>query len=45
MGVPYLDTNPIIGPMWDSAEDSCHYRTTGKVAEVEALYVLHQLFA
>ena len=45
MGVPYVDTNPIIGPMWDSAEDFCHYRTTGKVAEMEALYVLHQLFA
>ena len=32
----------IIGPMWDSAVDFCHYRD-GKVAKAEALHVLDQV--
>ena len=34
--------NFIIGPMWDSAVDFCHYRD-GKVAKAEALHVLDQV--
>ena len=36
--VPYIDTNDIVGPMWDSADDWCHL--TSKVGTAEALYIL-----
>ncbi len=42
MDVPFIDTNFIIGPMWDSGGDFCHYRND-KVARAEALYVLSRL--
>ena len=44
MGVPYIDTNFIIGPMWDSAGDFCHYRDD-EVSKAEALYVLGRLLS
>lgn len=43
MGVKFIDTSDIIGPMWDSAEDFCHYRND-KVSSAEALYMLGRLF-
>jgi hypothetical protein len=39
--VPYIDTNFILRPMWDSAPDWCHYKN--KVGSVEALYILRLL--
>jgi hypothetical protein len=42
MNVPYIDTNFIIQPMWDSAEDFCHYRLD-KIAAAEALYMTGRL--
>mmetsp|Transcript_5028 Transcript_5028/g.10170 ORF Transcript_5028/g.10170 Transcript_5028/m.10170 type:complete len:501 (+) Transcript_5028:157-1659(+) len=42
MDVPFIDTNFIIGPMWDSGGDFCHYRND-KVARAEALYILSRL--
>ena len=42
MNVPYIDTNFIIQPMWDSAEDFCHYRRD-KTAAAEALYMTGKL--
>ena len=42
MNVPFIDTDFIIGPMWDSAGDFCHYRDD-KVVKAEALYVLGNL--
>jgi hypothetical protein len=41
-GIQYIDTSHIIGPMWDSAWDFCHYRNDG-VSSAEALYVLGKL--
>lgn len=41
MNVPYIGTNFIIGPMWDSAKDICHYKD--ETGRVEALYMLDQL--
>jgi len=35
----FVDTTFIIGPMWDSAKDWCHY--VGKVGKAEAKYFLH----
>ena len=40
--VQFLDTSHIIGPLWDSAGDFCHYRDD-KASQVEALYVLWRL--
>jgi hypothetical protein len=37
--VPFIDTQSIMGPVWDSAEDWCHYR--GLSGSVEALYILN----
>jgi hypothetical protein len=42
MNVPYIDTNFIIQPMWDSAVDFCHYRLD-KIAAAEALYMTGRL--
>ena len=42
MNVSYIDTNFIIRPMWDSAEDFCHYRHD-KIAAAEALYMIGRL--
>lgn len=42
MDVPFLNTNFIIGPMWDSARDWCHYKFSF-ASQSEALYMLGQL--
>ena len=39
LGVPFLDTPDIIGSMWDSAHDFCHYRND-ETSRAEALFVL-----
>jgi len=36
LGLFYVDTSPIVGPLWDSAKDWCHYR--GKVGQAEAMF-------
>jgi hypothetical protein len=36
--LPFLDTNDIIGPMWDSGDDWCHLNK--KVGMAEAFYML-----
>jgi hypothetical protein len=36
-GVEFIDTNAIIGPVWDSAPDWCHYRN--EAGEKDALYI------
>ena len=36
--LPFMNTNEIVGPMWDSGDDWCHLH--GKVAIVEAYYLL-----
>ncbi|KAL7504959.1 hypothetical protein ACHAXN_005436 [Cyclotella atomus] len=41
-GMPFIDTSHIIGPMWDSAVDFCHYKNDS-VSSAEALYVLEKL--
>ncbi len=41
--IPFVDTDVIIGPMWDSAPDFCHYPSSGKVAVAEALYILDNI--
>jgi hypothetical protein len=41
-GMPYIDLNPVMGPMWDSAFDWCHAR--GKVFFAEIEYVLSSIF-
>lgn len=41
--VPYIDTNHIMGPMWDSALDFCHPK--GKVFNAEVEWILHRLFS
>jgi hypothetical protein len=41
--VPYIDTNHIMGPMWDSALDYCHPGKAVFTAEVE--WILHFLFS
>mmetsp|Transcript_14391 Transcript_14391/g.28773 ORF Transcript_14391/g.28773 Transcript_14391/m.28773 type:complete len:527 (+) Transcript_14391:295-1875(+) len=40
--ISYIDTNFIVGPLWDISEDFCHYRSD-KVASAEALYMLSRL--
>mmetsp|Transcript_13733 Transcript_13733/g.20703 ORF Transcript_13733/g.20703 Transcript_13733/m.20703 type:complete len:477 (+) Transcript_13733:131-1561(+) len=42
MGVQFIDTSQIIGPMWDTAGDFCHYRNDD-VSSSEALYMLGRL--
>jgi len=42
MNISYIDTNFIVGPLWDISEDFCHYRLD-KVASAEALYMLGRL--
>lgn len=39
----FLDTNDIMGIMWDRASDWCHYRDIS--SEMEARYFLHTIFA
>ena len=41
--IPYIDTNDIMGPMWDSAQDYCHPK--GKVFTAEVEYILHYIFS
>jgi hypothetical protein len=38
---PFINTHFIMGPLWDSAEDWCHYR--GLAGSVEALYILREV--
>lgn len=42
MNISYIDTNFIVGPLWDISEDFCHYRLD-KVASAEALYMLSRM--
>lgn len=42
LDIPYIDLNPVMGPMWDSALDWCHPK--GKVFTAEAEHVLYSLF-
>jgi hypothetical protein len=44
MGIQYIDTSEIIGPMWDAAGDFCHYRDDD-VSSSEALYILGRLLS
>ena len=37
--IPFIDTNFIISPMWDSAPDWCHYKN--KAGQHDALYILY----
>ena len=37
----FLDTNPIIDPVWDSAEDYCHYTWNASTYEIE--YILSKI--
>lgn len=39
--LPFLDTNAIVGPMWDSADDWCHLNQ--QVGLPEAFYLLGQM--
>jgi hypothetical protein len=39
--VGHIDNMFLVDPMWDSADDWCHYH--GKVAEAMAYYTLHRL--
>lgn len=41
--LPFLDTGAIMSPVWDSAEDWCHYKDQDS-KEAEALYLLDRLF-
>ena len=41
MSITFIDTNFIIGPMWDATSDWCHY--DNKVGLVEARYILSQV--
>jgi hypothetical protein len=43
VGVPYIDTNHIMGPMWDSALDYCH--PSKAVFTAEAEWILHAMFS
>lgn len=40
--VPYIDLSHIVGPLWDSAVDYCHYY--GKVFNAEAEFLLYSMF-
>jgi hypothetical protein len=40
--VEYIDTNSIIGPMWDSPSDWCHFRNAA--GKKEALYIAAKVF-
>lgn len=43
LSFPYIDTSKVlIGPMWDSGPDFCHYNN--KVGETEAIYILDRIF-
>jgi len=42
MNISFIDTNFIVGPLWDISADFCHYRLD-KVASAEALYMLGRL--
>jgi len=42
--VPFIDTNFIVGPMWDISADLCHYKND-RVARAEALYVLSRILS
>jgi len=39
--IPFLDTTSIISPLWDTADDWCHY--TNQVGLEEATYLAHSL--
>jgi hypothetical protein len=39
--VSYIDTNDIVGPLWDSGSDWCHQ--SQKVNQVENIYMLSKM--
>lgn len=41
--IPLIDTNDIIGIMWDRAEDWCHFRDVS--GDMETIYILDRIFA
>ncbi|KAL7472912.1 hypothetical protein ACHAXS_013290 [Conticribra weissflogii] len=41
--IPFIDTDFIIGPMWDSSPDFCHFPPEGEIARAEALYILENV--
>jgi hypothetical protein len=41
LSIPYLNTTDIISPMWDTAQDWCHYESA--VGKAEAIYVARSL--
>lgn len=42
-GFPFIDTNNIVGVLWDSAEDWCHIK--GAASEAETTYILDKIFS
>eukprot|EP00980_Cylindrotheca_fusiformis_P002307 scaffold535_cov65-Cylindrotheca_fusiformis.AAC.9 len=42
LDIPFIDTNHIIGIMWDRAKDWCHYNDTSGMKEAE--YYLKRVF-
>jgi len=40
---PFIDTDFIAGPMWDSNHDLMHHATDGKVTKTEALFIIERL--
>jgi len=38
--ISFIDTDFIIGPMWDSSPDFCHFPPEGEIARAEALHIL-----
>ena len=41
--MPFLDTNFIIGTLWDSGKDWCHYNDF--VIDVEKVYILDRMLS
>ena len=44
-GIPYLSTDFLLGPVWDSPTDWCHYAAfvSGQAGKEEARYLLSRL--
>ena len=40
--IPLIETNDIIGIMWDRAADFCHYKDVS--SDMEVLYILDRIF-
>ena len=45
-GIPFIDTNMVIAPVWDSAHDWCHFNhgIAGLAGKEEARYILAKIF-